>query len=67
MMLGGCFGLILIAIEIEWVFDPYIIRGRYGFWMYLLGAFAILSTIFFAIAQVARVRRANERLPRRAP
>ena len=60
IMLGVYVVLILVAIEIEWVFDPYIIRGRYGFWMYLLGAFAILSAIFLAIAQVARVRRANE-------
>jgi hypothetical protein len=64
LILGVFFVLILIAIEIEWVLDPYI--GRYGFWP-LLGAFAILSAIFFAIALVARVRRANEGLPHRAP
>jgi hypothetical protein len=53
MMLGVFLVLILITIEIGSVLDPYI--GRYGFWS-LLGEFAILSAIFFAIAQVARVR-----------
>jgi hypothetical protein len=61
MMLGVCFVLILIAIESLWALDPYI--GRYEFWP-LLGAFAILSANFFAIARFAGVRPANEHLPR---
>jgi positive regulator of sigma E activity len=61
MMLGVCLVLILIAIEFLWPLDPYI--GRYEFWL-LLGAFAILSANFFAIARFARVRPANEHLPR---
>jgi len=49
--------LILVAIEIAWVLDPYI--GRKGSW-FLLGAFAFLSTVFVAIAMVARVRRRQD-------
>jgi len=60
IMLGVFLGLILIATEIEWTLDAYI--GRYGFWP-LLSALAILGAMFFAIGQVARVRRANEPLP----
>jgi hypothetical protein len=63
MMLGAFFVLILIAIEMVGAFDP---NGRHSFWPHL-GAFAILSAIFFAIAQVARVRRAKERFPPRTP
>jgi hypothetical protein len=59
VMLGVFFALILITIEIGWVFDPYI--GRHGFWP-LLGAFVILSAIFFWLALAARARRANEGL-----
>jgi archaellum biogenesis protein FlaJ (TadC family) len=55
--------LILIAIEMVAALDP---KGRYSFWPHL-GAFAILSAIFFVIARVARVRRAKERLRPRTP
>lgn len=64
IMLGVFLGLILIAIEIQWTLDAYI--GRYGFWP-LLSALTILGAMFFAIGQVARVRRANEPLPVRVP
>src|SRR5262245_31772482 len=59
-MLGVCFVLILVAIEIAWALDSYGPRA-------LLGAIAIPSSIFFAIALVVRVRRANDPLPDRAP
>ena len=54
VLLGAFLLLILAAIEIAWVLDPYI--GRKGPW-FLLGAFAFLSTVFVAIALVARVHR----------
>jgi hypothetical protein len=54
LLLGEFLLLILAAIEIAWVLDPYI--GRKGPW-FLLGAFAFLSTVFVAIAMVVRVRR----------
>ena len=63
MMLGAFLILILIAIEMAGALDP---KGRHSFWPHL-GAFAILSAIFFAIAQVARVRRAKERFRPRTP
>jgi hypothetical protein len=44
---GRLLFLILIAIKFLWALDPYI--GRYEFWP-LLGAFVILSAIFFAVA-----------------
>src|SRR5215467_5825382 len=53
VLLGAFLLLILAAIEIAWVLDPYI--GRRAPW-FLLGAFAFLSTVFVAIAMVARVR-----------
>jgi hypothetical protein len=53
MLLGAFLLLILTAIEIAWVLDPYI--GRRAPW-FLLGAFTFLSTVFVAIAMVARVR-----------
>jgi hypothetical protein len=52
-LLGVFLLLILAAIELAWVLDPYI--GRKAPW-FLLGAFAFLSTVFVAIAMVARVR-----------
>jgi hypothetical protein len=54
LLLGVFLLLILAAIEIAWVLNPYI--GRKGPW-FLLGAFAFLSTVFVAIAMVVRVRR----------
>jgi len=56
-LLGAFLLLILAAIEIAWVLDPYI--GRKGPW-FPLGAFAFLSTVFVAIAMVARVRRRQD-------
>ena len=53
VLLGAFLLLILAAIEIAWVLDPYI--GRKAPW-FLLGAFAFLSTVFVAIAMVARIR-----------
>jgi len=50
VLLGAFLLLILAAID-AWVLDPYI--GRKGPW-FLLGAFAFLSTVFLAIAMVAR-------------
>ena len=63
IMLAAFLVLILIAIEMVETLDP---KGRHSFWPHL-GAFAILSAIFFAIAQFARIRGANERFPRRTP
>ena len=57
VLLGAFLLLILAAIEIAWVLDPYI--GRKGPW-FPLGAFAFLSTVFVAIAMVARVRRRQD-------
>src|SRR5215471_19445448 len=57
VLLGAFLLLILAAIEIAWVLDPYI--GRKGRW-FLLGAFAFLSIVFVAIAMVARVRRRQD-------
>ena len=54
VLLGAFLLVILAAIEIAWVLDPYI--GREGPW-FLLGAFTFLSTVFVAITMVARVRR----------
>ena len=51
VLLGTFLLLILAAMEIAWVLDPYI--GRKGPW-FLLGAFACLGTVFLAIAMVAR-------------
>ena len=56
VLLGAFLLLILAAID-AWVLDPYI--GRKGPW-FLLGAFAFLSTVFVAIAMVARVRRRQD-------
>jgi len=57
VLLGTFLLLILAAMEIAWVLDPYI--GRKGPW-FPLGAFAFLSTVFVAIAMVARVRRRQD-------
>ena len=57
VLLGAFLLLILAAIEIAWVLDPYIGRKRPWF---LSGAFAFLSTVFVAIAMVARVRRRQD-------
>src|SRR5215467_14303355 len=54
VLLGAFLLVILAAIEIAWVLDPYF--GREGPW-FLLGAFTFLSTVFVAITMVARVRR----------
>ena len=56
VLLGAFLLLILAAID-AWVLDPYI--GRKGPW-FPLGAFAFLSTVFVAIAMVARVRRRQD-------
>ena len=53
VLLGAFLLVILAAIEIAWVLDPYI--GRKGPW-FLLDAFAFLNPVFVAIA-MARVRR----------
>jgi len=49
VLLGAFLLLILAAIEIAWVLDPYI--GRKAPW-FLLGAFAFLSTVFVAWSRV---------------
>jgi hypothetical protein len=53
--LGVYLFLILVVIEAGWVLDPYITKvlGNQGFW-FLIGAFAVLSTIFFAMAFMKR-------------
>ncbi len=58
--LGVYLFLILVMIGAAWALDLY--DGEQGFW-FLAGQFAVLSTIFFAMAHVKRVAYRRPREP----